>query len=33
MGIGVGVSDSIAGPYKDAIDEPPVANSAIDPTV
>ncbi|KAH6632631.1 glycosyl hydrolase [Chaetomium tenue] len=33
MGIGVGVSDSITGPYKDAIGAPLVANSAIDPTV
>jgi len=33
MGIGVGVSDSITDPYKDAIGEPLVANSAIDPTI
>jgi hypothetical protein len=32
-GIGVGVSDTITGPYKDALGKPLVANGAIDPTV
>ncbi|KAH6855846.1 glycosyl hydrolase [Chaetomium sp. MPI-CAGE-AT-0009] len=33
MGIGVGVSDTITGPYKDALGKPLVANGAIDPTL
>ncbi|KAH8728681.1 putative xylanase 7 [Phaeosphaeriaceae sp. PMI808] len=33
MAIGVGISDSITGPYKDAIGKPLVANNEIDPTV
>lgn len=33
MAIGVGVSDSITGPYKDALGKPLVANNEIDPTV
>ena len=32
-GIGVGVSDTITGPYKDPIGKPLVANGNIDPTV
>ncbi|KAK1759853.1 glycosyl hydrolase [Echria macrotheca] len=32
-GIGVGVSDTITGPYKDALGKPLVANGNIDPTV
>ncbi|KAF3384349.1 Arabinoxylan arabinofuranohydrolase [Penicillium rolfsii] len=33
MAIGVGVSDNITGPYKDALGHPLVENGAIDPTV
>jgi arabinoxylan arabinofuranohydrolase len=33
MAIGVGVSDNILGPYKDALGKPLVANNEIDPTV
>ncbi|KAJ4332695.1 hypothetical protein N0V87_008191 [Didymella glomerata] len=33
MAIGVGVSDNILGPYRDAIGKPLVANNEIDPTV
>ncbi|KAF9883378.1 hypothetical protein FE257_003545 [Aspergillus nanangensis] len=33
MAIGVGVSDTITGPYKDAIGAPLLANDQIDPTV
>ncbi|KAJ3119647.1 hypothetical protein HK098_005281 [Nowakowskiella sp. JEL0407] len=33
MAIGVGVSDNILGPYKDAIGKPLVQNNEIDPTV
>ncbi|KAI4598265.1 hypothetical protein KJ359_003149 [Pestalotiopsis sp. 9143b] len=33
MAIGVGVSDSITGPYKDAIGAPLLENGEIDPTV
>lgn len=33
MAIGVGVSDTITGPYRDAIGKPLVANNEIDPTV
>jgi hypothetical protein len=33
MAIGVGVSDNIEGPYKDAIGKPLVENCQIDPTV
>jgi len=33
MAIGVGVSDSITGPYRDAIGRPLVENNQIDPTV
>lgn len=33
MGIGVGVSDSITGPFRDAIGRPLVENNQIDPTV
>jgi len=33
MAIGVGVSDSITGPYRDALGRPLVENNQIDPTV
>ncbi|KAK8003383.1 hypothetical protein PG989_003102 [Apiospora arundinis] len=33
MSIGVGVSDKIEGPYKDALGKPLVSNNEIDPTV
>lgn len=33
MAIGVGISDNIEGPYKDALGKPLVANNQIDPTV
>lgn len=33
MAIGVGVSDSITGPYRDALGRPLVENNEIDPTV
>ncbi|KEY67778.1 hypothetical protein S7711_04096 [Stachybotrys chartarum IBT 7711] len=33
MAIGVGVSDNIAGPYRDAIGRPLLENNEIDPTV
>jgi arabinoxylan arabinofuranohydrolase len=33
MSIGVGVSDNIEGPYKDALGKPLVSNNEIDPTV
>jgi len=33
MAIGVGISDSITGPYRDAIGRPLVENGQIDPTV
>lgn len=32
MAIGVGISDSITGPYKDAIGKPLVANNEFDPS-
>lgn len=33
MAIGVGISNNITGPYRDALRHPLVENSAIDPTV
>ncbi|KAK6530332.1 hypothetical protein TWF694_003689 [Orbilia ellipsospora] len=33
MAVGVGVSDTITGPYKDALGKPLVENNEIDPTV
>jgi beta-xylosidase len=33
MAVGVGVSDNVTGPYKDALGKPLVENGNIDPTV